>query len=102
MNDKEQIDKIRGDTLNSVKQAEMAFNFLLVLCGIAEVAGVVAVIWFMDWSDQTHLLIFAATMLVWVNLALWVAAIAVWNRVGVLRILRAIDVLAETSTEEIS
>ena len=56
--------------------------------------------WFMDWSDPTHRLIFAATMLVWINLALWVYTLAVRNRVGEQRILRAIEVLADTTEDE--
>ncbi len=100
MNDKNKLNRIRGETLNSMARTEMFFKFLLGLCGVAEVIGLVAVFWFMDWGDPTHRLIFAATMLVWVNLALWVWALAVRNRVGEQRILRAVDVLAETSDEE--
>ncbi len=100
MNDENKLNRIRGETLNSMARTEMLFKFLLGLCGVAEVVGLVAVFWLMQWSDPTHRLIFAATMLVWVNLALWVWALAVRNRVGEQRILRAVDVLAETSDEE--
>ncbi len=100
MNDETKLTRMRGETLNSMARTEMLFKFLLGLCGVAEVVGLVAVFWLMQWSDPTHRLIFAATMLVWVNLALWVWALAVRNRVGEQRILRAVDVLAETSDEE--
>jgi hypothetical protein len=39
--------------------------------------------------------------LVWVNLALWVWALAVRNRVGEQRILRAINTLIENTDEEV-
>lgn len=100
MNEKKTLSRIRGETLNSMARTEMLFKFLLGLCGVAEVVGLTAVFWFINWSDPTHRLIFAATMLVWVNLALWVWALAVRNRVGEHRILRAVSVLAETADEE--
>lgn len=100
MNDLNKLSRIRGETLNSMARTEMLFKLLLGLCGVAEVIGLIAVFWFIKWSDPTHRLIFAATMLVWVNLALWVWALAVRNRVGEQRILRAIDALAATSDEE--
>ena len=74
------------------------------LIGFAAVAvwTLVAVLWLTDWSNPTHRLIFAATMLVWINLALWVYTLVVRNRVGEQRILRAIDVLFDSKTEESS
>ncbi len=95
MNDKNKLNTMRSETLQSMARNELWFKVLLVFCGLAEVIGLVAVFWLIDWGDATHRLIFAATMLVWVNLALWVYALAVRNRVGEQRILRAIDVLVE-------
>lgn len=100
MNDQDKLNKIRGETLNSMARNETLFKLLLWICGASELAGMLAVLWFMDWGDPTHCLIFAATMLVWINLALWVLALAVRNRVGEQRILRAIEVLAEATDEE--
>jgi hypothetical protein len=101
MNDKNRMNAIRGETLNSMARTEMLFTFLLGLCGVAEIVGLIAVFWFIDWSNPTHRLIFAATMLVWVNLALWAWALAVRNRVGEQRILRAINTLIENTDEEV-
>ncbi len=95
MNVKNNLDSIRSETLKSMARNELWFKLLLGICGIAEVVGLGFVFWFIDWAEPTHRLIFAATMLVWVNLALWVYALAVRNRVGEQRILRAIDVLVE-------
>ncbi len=100
MNEDKKLNKIRSETLNSMARNESYFKLLLGLCGVAEVVGVVAVLWLVDWSNSTHCLIFAATMLVWVNLALWVLALAIRNRVGEQRILRAIEVLVESIDEE--
>jgi len=99
MNKESELDNIRRETLKSMDRNEILFKFSLGMCGLAEVVGLVAVFWFIDWSDATHKLIFAATMLVWVNLALWVFALAIRNRVGEQRILRAIHVLFETLHE---
>ncbi len=96
---KNKLDDIRSETLKSMARNELWFKLLLGICGIAEISGLVAVLWFIDWNDATHKLIFAATMLVWVNLALWVYTLAVRNRVGEQRILRAIAVLADTDDE---
>lgn len=98
MND-EKITAIRGGALQSMARNERWFKILLGFCGTAEVIGLAAVCWIIDWGNSTHQLIFAATMLVWVNLALWVYALAVRNRVGEQRILRAIDVIASANDE---
>ncbi len=95
MNDQGKLNDIRSETLNSVARNEVLFKSLLGICGIAEVVGLAAVFWLIDWSDPTHRLILAATMLVWVNLALWVYTLAIRNRVGEQRILRAIEVLVD-------
>jgi len=100
MTDNNSLDHIRSDTLNAIARTEKWFKTLLVLCGISEVVGVSAVLWLMDWSDPTHRLIFAATMLLWINLALWVFTVAMQNRVGDQRILQAIDVLHDDQTDE--
>lgn len=100
MKDDTSLDHVRGEALNAIARTELWFKTLIGLCGLAELIGLVAVFWLMDWSDPTHRLIFAATMLVWVNLALWVYTLAVRNRVGEQRILRAIEILHEVSTEE--
>lgn len=99
MNKNNRLNAIRGETLKSMARNELWFKLLLVCCGIAEIVGLATVFWLIDWSDSTHRLIFAATMLVWVNLALWVYTLAVRNRVGEQRILRAIDVLAEDEAD---
>lgn len=93
------LDSLRGETLKSMARNELWFKLLLGVCGIAEIVGLTAVLWLIDWSDATHRLVFAGTMLVWINLALWVFTLAVRNRVGEQRILKAIDVLADSSEE---
>lgn len=100
MSNEKRLNEIRAATLNSMARNEMWFKLLLGLVGVAETIGVIAVFWLMNWSDSTHRLIFAATMLVYITLALWVWALAVRNRVGEQRILRAIEVLAETDNKE--
>ena len=102
MTDTNGLNMLRSTTLQSMARNELWFKSLLGICGIAEVVGLVAVFWLIDWGDATHRLIFAATMLVWVNLALWVYTLAIRNRVGEQRILRAIDVLVESADEESS
>ncbi len=99
MNNPDRLNKIRSETLKSMERNERMFKLLFGVCCIAEVVGLVAVVWLADWSDPTHRLIFAATMLVWINLALWVYTMAVRNRIGEQRILRAITVLADTIDE---
>lgn len=98
--DNEKLNEIRGETLNALERTEQWFKTSLLVCGIAELAGLVAVFWFMDWSNSTHRLIFAATMLVWINLALWVWTLAIRNRVGEQRILRAIETLHDSKHED--
>lgn len=97
----ENLDAVRGETLQAMSRNETWFKVLLGLCGAAELLGLGFVLWVIDWSDSTHRLIFAATMLVWVNLALWVWALAVRNRVGEQRVLRAVSLLVENDAETI-
>ncbi|MEM9645111.1 MAG: hypothetical protein AAF989_08955 [Planctomycetota bacterium] len=94
--DKQQLDSVRNASLKAMARNEIWFKFLLVGCSVAEIIGLVAVFWLIDWSDPTHRLIFASTMLVWVNLALWVYTLAVRNRVGEQRVLRAVAELADS------
>lgn len=101
MSDRKKMNAIRGETLNAMARTEMLFKSLLSLCGVAEIVGLIAVFWLIDWGNPTHRLIFAATMLIWVNLALWVWALAVRSRVGEQRILRAITTLIETKDDEV-
>ncbi len=98
MND-EKLNTMRKEALQSMARNERWFKILLGFCGVAELTGLAAVCWIIDWGNSTHQLIFAATMLVWVNLALWVYALAVRNRVGEQRILRAIDVITGATDE---
>lgn len=100
MSKKNNLNSMRHDTLQSMARTEFWFKVLIGACGVAEVVGLLIVIWLMDWVNPTHQLIFATTMLVWVNLALWVFTLAVRNRVGEQRILRAIDVLVESTEGE--
>ena len=88
-----------NSTVSNMARNEFWFKILFVCCGIAEVSGLVSLCILMDWSDQTHLVIFAATMLVYATLALWVWALAVKNRIGEQRILRAIELLLEEKGE---
>lgn len=96
MNIESRLDQIRNESLDSISRNESFYKALLVVCGIAEVVGLFAVFWFMDWSDQTHLLLFSATMLVWINLAFFMWALATRNRVGEQRILQAIGILHDS------
>ncbi len=100
MNDKHALDDVRGKSLAAISRNERWFTVLLVLCGLAELVGLVAVFVFMNWSDPTHRLIFAGTMLVYVTLALWIWALAMRNRIGEQRILRAVELLYESSKNE--
>ena len=100
MNRSDRLDEIRQQSLDSLSHNESFYKVLLVLCGVAEVAGLVAVFWFMNWSDPTHRLVFAATMLVWVNLAFLMWALATRNRVGEQRILQAVELLSDQMNEE--
>lgn len=100
MRQKDRLDEIREQSLNAIATNEKWFKVSLGLCGLAEVVGLIAVLWLMDWSDATHRLVFAATMLLWINLALWVWTLAMRNRVGEQRILRAVETLHRFKTEE--
>ena len=103
MSNQSNLDQIRRDTLKSMDRNEQWFKTMLAICGVAEVGGLVIVLWLMNWSDPTHRLVFAVTMLVWVNLFLWIYTLAVRNRVGEQRILRAIEVLTDNNNgDEIS
>lgn len=99
MNENERMSDIRKRALDSISRNELYVKLLLGLCGLAEILGLGAVFWFIDWSDATHRLIFVATMLVWTTLGFMIAAIAVRNRVGEQRVLQAVDQLHESMLE---
>lgn len=91
----DQIDKLRENSLESIERSEQWFYLSIVACAIAELAGLICVFWFMDWTNETHKLIFSATMLVYLTLALLMLAVSNRSRIGEQRILLAIELLQE-------
>ncbi len=93
------LDHVRSQTLKRIETNRKIYLSMLVLCGLAELAGLICVLWLMDWSDQTHCLILACTMLVYITLGLWVFALSHRHRMGEQRLLYAIEILQESQSK---
>jgi len=100
MSNDNHLREMRAETLDAMERNERWFKILLAFCGLCEVVGFTAIFWLMDWSDPTHRLVFACTIVIWINLALWVYTSSVRNRVGEQRILRSIELLDELTDKE--
>lgn len=74
---------------------EVVYKVILVIGGVIEVGGLIAVVVLTNWSDPTHRLIFATAVLAFLSLAFSLAAIATKRQASEQRILRAIELLHE-------
>jgi uncharacterized membrane protein YqhA len=95
MNADSNLDRIRNETLKKMDLNELYFKITLVISGIVEVSGLVALVLVMNWSDQTHIVIFVASLLVYLTLGMWTWALAHRSRVGEQRIIRAVEMLED-------
>lgn len=93
MNTTTPLDEIRTETLQEMERNELYFKIMLVISGVIEISGLVTLVLVMDWSNQTHIVVFVASLLVYLTLGMWIWALAHRNRVGEQRILRAVELL---------
>ena len=93
MNDARRLDDIREAALDRVERSRRWSFVLVIAAAVCEVAGLLALILLMDWSNRTHVLILVAAMLVYLTIAFWTWALAAYANSNSQRILKAIDLL---------
>lgn len=96
MSESEKLDAMRLAAIAEASEYEKWSKIALVVTCFCELGGGVAVLVLMDWGDPTHRLIFAATLLVYLTLAMFQCTIALWRQAGDQRILQAVQMLEKT------
>lgn len=93
----DRIENLRARALDRAERTERQFKLTIVAAAVVEAVFLVALVWLVDFSDRTHLVILVATVMTYSLIGIGLAALGAHvNRVG-LRILRALDGQAGTS-----
>lgn len=92
------LDELRHNALERIDRSERAFRGWVIAAGVVEAAGLIAFILLADFSDRTHLLLLVAALLIYGTLAMGIIALGAFIRVGLLRVVKAIEVC--TGAEE--
>ena len=83
--------EVRLRVLDEMAHADRFKVAAIMAAAIAESGGFIAAFWLIDWDNQTHVLIFAMTMLVYLVLALGMIALGSHMSRNTLRIIAAIE-----------
>jgi hypothetical protein len=99
MNNETMLAEIRENALRQIQRNEFWFKALHVLAALLEVAGLVALLVLMQWSNRTQVIVFVAAILVYGTLGLWTSALAAKSSAAEQRILRAIQLESERNEQ---
>lgn len=88
----EKMDQARREALNQIDKKEKRFKILIVFIALLEGLLLFLLIYNMNWGNDTHLLIFIATLLIYGVLGMGIVALGVFINLNTLKILKAIDV----------
>jgi len=100
MNTTNSIDKTRNDTLNKIESREKMFNYSILFIALYELALIILLVSFTNFSDSTHVVIFIASFLVYGTLGLTMIAFNLYLNSGIERILKSIALLEHTTEQE--
>ena len=97
MSEKNNLDQIRGETLTRINRSER--NFKLAFCAAAalEALFLVAFLLAADFSNRLHVLLLIATIGSYSIIVLGLVALGEHVNRGVLRVLKAVELLRDTS-----
>ena len=93
-------DELQNIDIDEIWLDEVVYKVILIIGGVLEVGGLIAVFLLTNWKDPTHLLIFATAMLAFLSLVFSLAALATKRQAGEQRILRAIELLHESRQQK--
>lgn len=96
----ESLDKLRRQALDNFEFWDKVTKFFLVVAAVAELVLGVALIWLTDFSDPIQRLIFLAVATIYLPLGFFMFAISCHAERNFERILHAIELQQDSSTED--
>lgn len=91
----ENIESVRKGALNAIDKSEKNFKWLIAIIALLEGVLIISLVYNMDWSNKTHIVIFLATMLVYGVLGMGMVALGAFTRLNTLKVIKAIDVASK-------
>ena len=90
------ITENHAELLKTIERSRLAFLCWLVLAAIVEVGSLIAFILLADWHDRLHQLLAVMSLLIYGTLCLALMSLFSYVRLWVLKVIKAIEVLADT------
>ncbi|MCA1624493.1 MAG: hypothetical protein LC768_02790 [Acidobacteria bacterium] len=100
MSEKNNIDKVRTNTLEQIEKTERNYTWVFIGVAIIELAFFACFLLLADFSNRVHLLLFIASISIYTILASGLIALGIFVNRNTLRVLRAIELLAHSDGEE--
>ena len=88
------LDQLRGEALVRINRSERHFKLVLLAAAVWELLFLSAFILAVDFHNRLHVLLFLATMGSYTLLGLGLVALGAHINRGILRVLKAIDLIA--------
>ncbi len=98
--EKNAVNKARTNTLEQIEKTERSYNYAFIGAAIIELSFFVGFLLLADFSNRIHLLLFVASVSIYTILAFGLIALGIFVNRNTLRVLRAIELLAESDGEE--
>ncbi len=90
MNINEELDNARREVFQQIEKREKNFKLLVSFIALLEGVLLLALIWNMNWTDKTHIIIFVSTLLIYLVLGLGLFALGIYQNINTLKVLKAI------------
>jgi len=100
MSEVNNIDGIRGTTLDRIDRSERNYKAVFFGAAIVEAFFLTSFLLLADFSNRTHLLLLIAAVAVYTILALGLVALGSYINRHTLRIMKAIELLGNQLTDE--
>ena len=80
--------------LRRIERSRLAFLAWIALAGVVELGALAGFVLLADWSDRLHQLLAVMSLLIYGTLGLFMTGMLFYVRYWILRVLKAIDLLA--------
>lgn len=97
MSEKVNLDGVRGKALASIERSERNFKLVFMIAAVWEAIFLLAFIMAADFSNRLHLLLLIATVGSYSMVVIGLVALGAHVNRGVLRVLKAIELLKADS-----
>jgi hypothetical protein len=90
-NEQINLDKVRADALERVKQGERYVRRTIAAAAVVEATGIVAFLLLMDFGNRLHVLLLVQAFLIYGTLAAGIIALGAYVNLSAQRILKALS-----------